>query len=608
MNRLTRNLILIGACLSCLPVFASFESLGDLDARSRSIGNATAAYVSGDSAYLRNPALLSQYKKTKISLTVLSRGLGLELGDATWALQGGLGGVFALPTLLKGAGVGIFADGFFANNANQATWIEYQTLVGFGLEFIESLAGGVSFLGQGWSLNFANAADTPAGLAPPFAPSVSVGFLWSATENFSLGLSGLNLIRPNAAGLAGGAAYGSRSVILGASFHGQSAGVALDVDFKPDTVDLDFRLGGEGWIGKTLRLGAGLEIIGPSRDLIPSVGFGMHLGPVMVDYAMYWSLSVGGGAGNHILTVSMGLPVEKQERAAPAPRAPKAQAAAKTAPAKAPPAKGEPVAKSSPAGKGAQPATAAGTESLPKDAVALTVETAILGTPDDKAAILKPIVLERVKPRFPDANEELLRKTVQGLPGKADGLHYLPFAMPVKNAPKTLTELGSASRNLAAFQAAASFSEAALAANLRDLKEIAKARLSAAGGETMAGPESSLSEQEGANLRDSTVALADDQKAKIQETRLALAMADAMISEAVTRLGALRPRLDYFNQNAKAKSRDFAGGDSKLAPQVAPHLKALSEAIGPLSTRCDSLKKDLTARTELIKAALGENP
>lgn len=294
--------------VATLPLPAAFESLGDGDARTRSMGNASVAYGVGYSAFLKNPALLSTYPKTRIGLSVLGRGLGLDLGEKTAALQGSLAGIIALPNLLQGSGAGIAAGSLYANNNDQAQWVELQTTAGFGSQIIKTLAVGVSYLGQYWSLTVPNAGDLPTGFTPPFASSFSFGVLWTPMNFFSLGASGLNLLRPNVAALAGGEGYADRSVVLGLSFHGENAALNGDLDWKPDNAQIDIRVGAEGYIGKKLRLAAGVELVGPSRDLVPSLGFGVKIGPVDIDYTAFWSLSLGAGVGTHLLSAVFVFP------------------------------------------------------------------------------------------------------------------------------------------------------------------------------------------------------------------------------------------------------------------------------------------------------------
>ncbi len=294
-------------CLIFSDLFGAFESFADMDARTRAIAGANAAIPVSGSVIVINPALLPSMRRTLLTLTVFPRGLGLNLGD-TGALPFNATGSFVAPTKKAGT-FGVAASTLFVNNDNMAAYNEYQLAAAWGIKIIKNFAIGVTAMGQYWSLED-KTGTLPTDFRSPLTFNANLGFHFEPYEQVSIGLVGVNLIRMNTA--SGGVANTnfdglSRSVVLGLAYTIFRFVIALDSEFVFDNSQINLKFGGETFFGgRRFHAGIGLEMQGPTKGIVPSIGFGVFLAPFVIDYAFAYPLNLL-GFGNHLLSLTLVL-------------------------------------------------------------------------------------------------------------------------------------------------------------------------------------------------------------------------------------------------------------------------------------------------------------
>jgi len=306
--KLSRILLVILAS-SSVNLFGAFETFVDFDARTRAIANANAALPVSGSVILVNPALIPSIPRKLVSLSVMPRGLGLDLGQSFIM---NLSGSLILP-VKKGkiikteSGFGIAVNALLVNNENQAAYDEFQLSVGYGIKIVKKLALGATLSGQYFVVTPANLAETPPYFNPPLTPNLNVGLHFSPFDTVSIALVGMNLVRMNfvAQGIyTTNIDYVPRSIVFGLAYSIQRFVIAMDTHFVVDTSKVNLKFGGETFFaGRRFHSGIGLEMIGPLDGQNVSIGFGGVVGPVVIDYALSYPLRLG-GLGNHIFSVT----------------------------------------------------------------------------------------------------------------------------------------------------------------------------------------------------------------------------------------------------------------------------------------------------------------
>lgn len=286
-------------------LYSAFETFADMDARTRAIAGANAAIPVSGSVIVINPALLPSMRRTLLTLTVAPRGLGLNLGD-TGIIPLNLTGSFVLPTPKAGT-FGVALSTLFVNNDNLFGYSEYQLAAAWGIKIIKNFAVGVTVMGQYWAPDD-KTGTLPTDFKSPFTLNANLGFHFEPYEQVSIGLVGVNLIRMNTA--SGG--YNnpnfdglSRSIVLGLAYTIFRFVIALDSEFVFDNSQINLKFGGETFFGgRRFHAGIGLEMQGPTKGIVPSIGFGVFLAPFVIDYAFAYPLNVL-GAGNHLLSLTL---------------------------------------------------------------------------------------------------------------------------------------------------------------------------------------------------------------------------------------------------------------------------------------------------------------
>lgn len=291
-------------------LFGAFESFTDFDARTRAIANANASLPISGSVIVVNPALLPNFGKRLIQLSVLPRGLGLDLGANSMLMN--LSGAFILP-IKKGklitteSGFGFALNSLLVNNDSSASYYEFQVSAAYGVRLDPKVSFGITAVGQYFMLA-PGAEALPAGYTPLPVPNMNVGFHFAPYDQVSIGLVGMNLLKPNISGLSDSSTNQDnvgRAIVLGVAYSIQRFVIALDTHFLIDSSTFNLKFGGETFFfGRRFHAGVGLEMLGPTRSITPSIGFGGVVGPLVIDYALSYPLNLG-GLGNHIFSVTL---------------------------------------------------------------------------------------------------------------------------------------------------------------------------------------------------------------------------------------------------------------------------------------------------------------
>lgn len=305
------GLILTLLCAVSVNLFGAFESFTDFDARTRAIANANASLPISCSVIVVNPALLPNFGRRLISLSVMPRGLGLDLGQNSLLMN--LSGAFIVP-IKKGklitteSGFGMAVNSLLVNNEGQASYNEFQVSLAWGVRLINTVSFGITAVGQYFTLAPGAGESLPAGYSPTPVPNFNLGFHFVPYEQVSIGLVGKDLIRPNISGQAETSTNSdnvTRAIVLGVAYSIQRFVIALDTHFLLDSSTFNLKFGGETFFfGRRFHAGVGLEMLGPTRSITPSVGFGGVVGPLVIDYALAYPLNLG-GLGNHIFSVTL---------------------------------------------------------------------------------------------------------------------------------------------------------------------------------------------------------------------------------------------------------------------------------------------------------------
>ncbi len=292
------------ALLFVLPsrlLHGAFETFSDSDARSRAMGNATAALPVSGGSILMNPAMLAHFPRALATLTAQGRGWGLELEETT-LLNGSLHGVLPLG---QSSGLGVGYQGSFNFIDSETYFGETQISAGYGLRLGKIFSAGAAVFMQTWSLRGAEGI-LPDDFKTPFTINATLGLHARLSKFFSLGLVGANLIGMNLSSQAGNEDTVPRIIRLASTLTTHWFVASAQGDFLIDTTSLNLRIGGETQLfkNKILHVGVGVEVLGFGEAVVPSVGLGITLTRFSFDYAFSIPIPLG-GAGNHTLSVSL---------------------------------------------------------------------------------------------------------------------------------------------------------------------------------------------------------------------------------------------------------------------------------------------------------------
>ncbi len=282
-------------------LFPAYESLVDTDARSRAMANANATIPISGSVIFGNPALLAKISRPIAAVSLLPRGLGLEL-ENTFLFNASAN--FVLP-LKEAGGAGLSWNGYFSSMETDTTYNENRLAAAYGICLFKKFSVGGTLILESWGANGMEGLNLLS-YGAPLSVNANIGVHYQLTTNLGLAMVGRRLF---GSGLSGGEQRDESAPTLCAGVGWQNANWvgAIDAEYLFALSTFNLKIGFELQIAKgRLHLGAGAELLGLAQSFTPSLGIGGRFGPFVFDYAIAYPIPLG-GAGSHLFTVTMGF-------------------------------------------------------------------------------------------------------------------------------------------------------------------------------------------------------------------------------------------------------------------------------------------------------------
>lgn len=282
-------------------LFPAFETLIDVDARTRAMGNANTAVPMSGSVISGNPSLLSKFVRPIASLTVLPRGLGLDLQNISLL---NLSANFILP-LSNAGGVAVGYNGYLGAMNSDTSYNEFQMSFGYGVSlFKKKISVGAALLLESWEAKSSD-PESPGRYQSSLSPNLNVGIHFQPIPQLGFGVSALRIFGTETSDRTNRSGTLPR-VKVGAAIFQKSWLGTVDVEYLSDFQTVSLKPGVEfGFGGGRFHFGAGFELQIQSKQLqpMPSIGAGVNLGHFVIDYALAYPILLG-GAGNHVFTLT----------------------------------------------------------------------------------------------------------------------------------------------------------------------------------------------------------------------------------------------------------------------------------------------------------------
>ncbi|MBL8993720.1 MAG: hypothetical protein JNM63_10290 [Spirochaetia bacterium] len=265
------------------------------------MANANAAVPISGSVIFGNPALLAKISRPIAAVSVLPRGLGLELED-TFLFNAAANVVLPLK---EAGGAGLSWNGYFSSMETDTTYNENRLAAAYGICLFKKLSVGGTLLLESWGANGKDGLNLLS-YGAPLSINANIGVHYQLSPNLGLALVGRRLF---GSALSGGKDRDESAPTLcaGVGWLNPNWVGAFDAEYLFALSTFNLKLGFELQLAKgRLHLGAGAELLGLAQSFTPSLGIGLRLGPFVFDYAIAYPIPLG-GAGNHLFTITVGF-------------------------------------------------------------------------------------------------------------------------------------------------------------------------------------------------------------------------------------------------------------------------------------------------------------
>jgi hypothetical protein len=229
---------------------------------------------------------------------------------------------------------------------------------------------------------------------------------------------------------------------------------------------------------------------------------------------------------------------------------------------------------------------------IPPGSTRLPLEEALLGSPNDASAIMRPLILNGLKEKFPETGEEAVRSSLKTA-GKDTNFNLYYYSW--------RSELGNISKDVAVINGCGLLSTLSLRSNTTLLKSLVRTR-AASNAVASEKTNTDLTDEEVATLKSKETVFSDKEKKLLRESDLYLTMCDIASGQIAIRIGTVSANIALLVLKAKDNILGLVDNNPFNVPLGVAVMGGVGDQLVQMGKRDKNNAKDIKARLEIMKA------